>query len=454
MRTKCFSLAALLALGSLILAACGGGGGGTAPAATSAPAPSALFPAVPQVRTDLKGASIKAVLGADGPSAAWEDAAAKKFSELSGINVTVIRGEQSATDRLAAYLQQLNAQSADVDVYMIDVIWPGIMAEYAEDLKPAMGDALKDFFPAIVQNNTVNGQLVGVPWYTDAGLLYYRTDLLQKYGFSKPPETWKELEEMAAKIQEGERAAGNKDFWGFVWQGKAYEGLTCDALEWQVSNGGGTIVEPDGTISVNNPQVAAALDRAKGWIGKISPDGVTTYQEEESRGVWQAGNAAFMRNWPYAYGLGNKEDSPIKGKFDVVQLPKGDGPNARHADTLGGWQLMVNKFSKNKEAAAEFVKFLTSAEIQKSHSINDSKLPTRPVLYDDPDVLKVNPFYKPLKDVFSGGAVARPSTVTADLYNDVSTAYFTAVNQVLTGQKPTAQALTELEANLKKILKK
>lgn len=425
-------------------------------AATATPAAAAssdeLFPEVPADLKRFDGVAIKAVLGSDGPSTVWEDAAAAKFSELTGANVTILRGDRSATDRLATYRQQLSAQSPDVDVYMIDVIWPGIMAEYAEDLTPALGSLTGDFFPAIVQNNTVDGKLVGMPWYTDAGLLYYRTDLLQKYGYSNPPATWAELEEMAAKIQEGERAT-SPDFWGFVWQGKAYEGLTCDALEWQVSNGGGTIVEPDGTISINNPQAAAAFDRAKAWIGKISPEGVTTYQEEEARGVWQAGNAAFMRNWPYAYGLGNADDSPIKGKFNVSVLPKGDGANARNAATLGGWQLMVNRYSANKEAAIEFVKFLTSYEIQKSHSIKDSKLPTRPALYDDADVLAVNEFYGPLKEVFSGGAVARPSTVTADLYNDVSTAYFTAVNQILTGQKETGPALEELQGEIESILR-
>ena len=492
MRSKSLSLATLLVMFSLVLAACGGGStntstGGTAAAqptagsgaapttggavaeptaggAAAAPttagaeatqaAPSGIVvPNVAGLRTDLKDVTIKAILSANeniGP--ALDRTEADKFTEQTGIKVDLILAEKSATDRLAIYRQQLGANSSDVDVYMVDVIWPGILAEYAEDLKPAITD-LDKFFPAIVANNTVNNKLVAVPYYTDAGLLYYRKDLLQKYGFSGPPQTWAELEEQSKKIQEGERAAGNADFWGFVWQGKAYEGLTCDALEWQVSNGGGTIVEPDGTVSVNNDQVAAALNRAKGWVGTISPSGVTTYQEEEARGVWQAGNAAFMRNWPYAYALGQNADSKIKDKFDVVPLPKGDGPNARNADTLGGWQLMVNKNSKNKEAAIEFVKFLTSPEIQKFNSLQRSLLPTRPAIYDDPEVLASNAYYKPLKDVFSGGAVARPSTVSSDLYNDVSVAYFTAVNEVLTGQRETKEALADLEKKIQQILR-
>lgn len=182
-----------------------------------------------------------------------------------------IPGPQSATERLAQYLQQLGAGSSDVDVYMIDVIWPGILAPHAADLTPAFKDKIGSYFPAIVQNNTVDGKLVGVPWYTDAGLMYYRKDLLEKYGIAKPPATWAELETAAQKIQDGERAAGNKDFYGFVWQGGAYEGLTCDALEWQLSNGGGSIIEPDGKVSINNPQAIAAFERAKAGSARSRP---------------------------------------------------------------------------------------------------------------------------------------------------------------------------------------
>ena len=143
--------------------------------------------------------------------------------------------------------------------------------------------------------------------------------------------------------------------WGFVFQGNAYEGLTCNALEWVESNGGGQIIEPDGTISINNPNAAAAVEMAKGWVGTISPPGVLAYQEEEARGVWQTGNAVFMRNWPYAYSLGNGDDSPIKGKFDVTTLPAGSGEGARSAATLGGWNLAVSKYSEHPEAAIELV---------------------------------------------------------------------------------------------------
>jgi trehalose/maltose transport system substrate-binding protein len=319
------------------------------------------------------------------------------------------------------------------------------LAEHLVDLNDSLATEVEQHFPAIVENNTVSGRLVGMPWYTDAGLLYYRADLLEQYGFAAPPETWDELEQMAQTIQEGERAAGNDEFWGFVWQGNNYEGLTCDALEWQVSHGGGQIIEPDGTVSVNNPECIAAFERAAGWVGTISPSDVTKFLEEDARGMWQAGNAAFMRNWPYAYALGNSADSPIKDKFEVTLLPSGGGG---HAATLGGWQLAVSRYSDYPQEAIEFVKYMTSPEVQRRRSIEGAYAPTIPELYDDAEVVAANPYYSTLKDVFAGGAVARPSAVSGEAYAEVSFEYFEAVHSILTGEVSAQEALTNLEANL------
>ena len=125
-------------------------------------------------------------------------------------------------------------------------------------------------FPSMIQTGTVDGELVALPWLIDTGHLYYRTDLLEKYELDIPT-TWEELETAARTIQEGERAEGNEEFWGYVWQGAIGEGLTCNALEWQASQGGGMIISPEGEIQVNNPEFIAALERAQGWIGDISP---------------------------------------------------------------------------------------------------------------------------------------------------------------------------------------
>lgn len=383
----------------------------------------------------------------------WMKAAVEAWAEQTGNRVEYIDTPAETDARLALFQQYWAARSADVDVYTIDVIWPGIAAPHAVDLHAYFSEEeLAEFFPALIQNNTVDGKLVAIPFYTDAGLLYYRTDLLEKYGYDHPPRTWAELEEMARRIQEGERSTGNPDFWGFVWQGKRYEGLTCNALEWIASHGGGTIVEPDGRITVNNPRAKMALERARKWIGTITPPGVTNYVEEDARNVWQTGNAAFMRNWPYAYDLGNSPESPIRGKFQVTVLPRYAGEGGRHAATLGGWQLMVSAYSRHPGVAADLVKYLTSYTVQKERARRLSLLPTRPALYRDPEVLALHPWFQDVLEVFLN-AVARPSTVTGARYNRVSQAFYTGVHQVLTGEKSAEQALREIEWQIRRALR-
>ncbi|TIV95803.1 MAG: ABC transporter substrate-binding protein, partial [Mesorhizobium sp.] len=284
------------------------------------------------------------------------------YEKKSGNKVDIVVIPPSTTDQFGQYRLWLAAGSSDIDVYQTDVIWAPQLASQLVDLTEATRDLAGAHFPSIIQSQTVNGRLVALPIFTDAPALYYRKDLLDKYG-AKVPTTWQQLQDTAKLVMDRERAAGNKDIWGYVFQGNAYEGLTCNALEWMMSNGGGGIIEPDGEISINNPKAAAALDRAKGWIGTIAPPGALGYQEEEARGVWQIGNAVFMRNWPYAYALGNSENSPIRGKFDVAPLPAGEGGHP--VATLGGWNLAVSKYSKHPNAAIDLVKFIASPEMQK-----------------------------------------------------------------------------------------
>ncbi|HHW88826.1 MAG TPA: ABC transporter substrate-binding protein [Chloroflexi bacterium] len=460
----------------MVLSACGGGAPATeapaAPAAqeaapTEAPAAQEAAPteapaAQEAAPTEAPAAEAAAPSGevvnltwiGPGPGAEFEfrkQQVAEWNAANPDIQVKLIEGPSSATDRIGLYLQTFQAQSSDIDIMQIDVIWPGDLAENLIDFNEYGGaEAVKDDFPAIVQNNTVDGRLVGLPWFTDGGLLYYRTDLLEKYGYAGPPKTWAELEEMATKIQEGERAEGNQDFWGYVWQGKPYEGLTCDALEWIYSSGGGTIVSPEKVITINNDAAASALDMAYNWIGKITPPGVNSFQEEESRAVWHAGNAAFMRNWPYAYGLSEGADSAVVGKFDATSLPGAEA--GMSAATLGGWQVGVSKYSKNPAAAAKVALWLASTEQQKAQALAPSSLiPTKMSLYEDPDIAAQRPFMPKLLPVFTS-AVARPSTATTPRYNEVSNIFFTNVSDVLTGKQSGADAVANIELDLQDLL--
>ncbi len=369
-----------------------------------------------------------------------------KFEKATGHTVSIVEMPPSTTDQFGQYRLWLSAGNADIDVYRTDVIWAPQLADHLLDLTEAAKDVAGKHFPSIIESQTVDGRLVAIPMFTDAPALYYRKDLLDKYGV-EPPTTWDELKTAAMTVMEGERGDGNSDFQGFVFQGAAYEGLTCDALEWVKSFGGGQIVEPDGTISINNEKTVMALNTAKSWIGTIAPEGVLGYKEEDARGVWQIGNAAFMRNWPYAYSLGNGDDSAVKGKFDVVPLPSGGDGSAA---TLGGWNLAVSKYSKHPEAAIELAMFLGSEEIQKFRATELSRLPTIVSLYDDADVAAAQPVIPRWKDIFLN-AVPRPSAPTKRNYNEVSKEFWTAVHDTLSGNGDAEKNLNKLEAKLKRL---
>jgi len=292
----------------------------------------------------LQAATLTIACGSNAADLEFCGKYAEDWGRKNGHTVKLYSPPASSTDNLALLRQQFAAKSTDVDVMMIDVVWPGVIKDHLVDLKKYSNGAEARHFPAIVANNTIEGKLLGMPWFTDAGLLYYRKDLLDKHGL-KAPDTWDALAAAAKKVMAAERGAGNADFQGFVFQGKAYEGFACNALEWVASFGGGQVVDGAGNITINNPSAAKALDSAAGWIGTITPGGVLNYNEEDARGVFHNGKALFMRNWPYAWSLSQAADSPVKGKVGVAPLPAGSG--GKPAATLGGWQLAVPKYSKN-----------------------------------------------------------------------------------------------------------
>lgn len=407
---------------------------------------SALFAVL--AATAVKAEEITYVSGAVGNDLEIFKQIVKPWEEKTGNKVTLVPMPASTTDQFGQYRLWLAAGNSDIDVYQTDVIWAPQLADQFVDLKDAAKDVIKDHFPSIIESQTVNGKLAALPYFTDAPALYYRKDLLDKYG-KQPPKTWDEMAAIAKEIQDKEREAGNKDMWGFVFQGNAYEGLTCDALEWVKSHGGGQIVEPDGSISINNEKAVKALETAKSWVGTISPDGSLAYQEEDTRGIWQKGNAVFMRNWPYAYALGNGDDSAVKGKFETVALPSG-GEGGQSAATLGGWNVAVSKYSKHQEAAISLALYLSGPEAQKMNALLASHLPTLQALYDDAEIKEKQPIIPQWKEVFLN-AVPRPSAPTKGKYNEVSSKFWSAVHDTLSGKGTAAENLEVLEADLEEL---
>jgi trehalose/maltose transport system substrate-binding protein len=386
------------------------------------------------------------------PSQALLGEELNQFTNETGIRVQVLPAPEVAVDQLKTWRNLLESGSKVPDVYGIDVIWPGILAENLVDLKAYVPEQeVAAHFPELIRNDTVNGRLVALPYNLDEGLLFYRVDLLHKYGYAVPPKTWNELEIMAKRIQTGERAKGNKDFWGYVWQGAPSEALTCNALEWQVSEGGGTILDENGRITVNNPQAITAWERAARWVGSISPPGVTAYQEGDAFNVWQTGKAAFMRNWPNAYVAARDENSPTRDQFDIAPLPAG---RAGSASTLGGQGYGVSRYSLHPREAAMLVRFLSSRNEQARRSRKSSNPPIIPELYKDPEILARNSYFSTILVAYHQGLAVRPSTVAGKRYPDVSRAYFEAVHAVLSHEKLAPQAAAELQQKLAEILGK
>ena len=366
----------------------------------------------------------------------------KRFFQDTGIKVNEIPHPNASDASYEQLARLFNSHSSSVDVMMLDVVWPGAFAPYLVDLKPSMGKQLKNSLSSIVSNDTINGHTVGAPWFGDYGILYYRTDLLKKYGYKSPPTTWAQLTAMSKKVMAGERKK-DKNFWGFVFQGNAYEGLTCDSLEWIASSGGGTFFSGH-KDTVNNPKAIAAMNMARSWVGTISPPGVTSYMEEDARNIFDGGHALFMRNWPYAYSA--SQTTPVKGKFDVTVLPH--GPGGHSVGTVGGWQLGVSKFSKHQGAAIEFVKYLTSTAVERYDAINDSNVPVIPSVLHDPAVVKTNPYLKPA--IANVPRVTRPSRFLGPHYLAGSQAIFQAMNRILNGSDASS-VLPALQQQLQRI---
>ncbi len=362
----------------------------------------------------------------------------RQFTERTGIAVKTVVGPAGSSERLNLYRQLFGARSADMDIYQLDIIWPGIFAQHLEDMTPVLGDDAENFLEETLNASQVSGRLVSVPFFINVGVLFYRPSLLQKYGYEDPPTTYEELETMAAAITEGERAAGNDDFWGFVWQGRSYEGLTCNAIEW-IASEGGEYFDENGEVTIDSDASVRALERAARWPGWISSPDVVNWMESHGEKEFTNGNAAFLRAWPTA---GPRIlESAIAGDFAVAPLPSG---SARPAASLGGWGLGVSSYSPMKEEAKEFVKFLVSPEILKLRAVEGGLIPPRPDLYLDPEVQEALPTMNQYTEILAA-AVARPSTTTQDRYGEVSAVLFTEVHAVLIGKQTAQEALHKIE---------
>ncbi len=376
----------------------------------------------------------------------------ERFTRETGIQLRSIPVPETTLDQLVVSRKLLESSSGP-DVLGLDLIWSGVLEKDLVDLRPYLAQELSSIEPQLLPSYTVDGRLVAIPYNVQVGVLEYRTDLLREYGYEHPPKLWTELESMALRIQRGERAKGNQDFWGYAWQGADAEALTCNALEWQVDEGGGRIIEDNHTISVNNPAAIRAWERGKHWIGWISPPGVLAYREIDTINLYDSGKLAFNRVWGgspitrsgLARRLHWRSSLPV-GKTGYTSIPS--GPRA-WAATLGGSGLAVSRQSTHPQEAIELVRFLIRSQIQmdeKEESVN----PSEPEVRDVPSLSELlDRAGKPT--LLKSTVVSRPSSVTGSAYEQVARAYIAAVHSVLAGQKDAPVAAAELEKQLIKI---
>ncbi len=296
-----------------------------------------------------------------------------------------------------------------------------------------------------MQAASYEGKIYAVPWYTDAGLLYYRQDLLEKAGYSEPPVTWDELQEMANKVKQDE---GIKN--GFVFQGAEYEGGVCNGLEY-IRTHGGDVLDPDdpSKVIIDSPESAAGLATWHSMVESgASPQAVLQYQEDESHSSFLNGEAVFIRNWPYMYALAGTSDFPNvkQEQVGITPIPLDEEGNPSFS-TLGGWNFLINAASDKQDQAWEFIKFMTSEESMKFRSVKATVLPTRTSLLTDPEIEKI--------PVVAQGRPAientRPRPVSP-YYSDMSLEMAEQFNASLKGDLSPEEAVKTLQEDLERII--
>lgn len=378
---------------------------------------------------------------------AFYESVCRNFERETGVSVTLIRSATQTEQRKQQIIVGLRGGEPDPDVFLMDIAWIGQLASsgWLEPLDQHGIDSAP-FFPNVIDlADRYHGHLIGLPFFLDAGLLYYRTDLLQAYGYDHPPITWPDLLSMAERIQAGERHR-DPNFFGFVWQGAQYEGLICNALEFFASAGGG-FLDTNGAPIADSPANRRALGFMRALIHdhQISPPNTyTEMKEEEVRLLFQNGSALFERNWPYAYGRHAADESPIRGRFGVAPLPHFPGHSS--AATLGGYHVGISRHTDRLEAALRFVFYLTSYAVQRELALAIGHNPGRQDVYADPKIAGT-----PTAEFASVFEKALPRP-TVPYYPQISVVLQKHINAALAGRTSPEAALVEAQRELEQIV--
>jgi ABC-type glycerol-3-phosphate transport system substrate-binding protein len=367
---------------------------------------------------------------------------ARFAAQHPGVDVSLRITPDAANQRHQLYVQWLNAHVPEPDVLQLDIVWT---AEFAAAgwIRPFADSAVNaaDFFPAAVQADRWRGVLYAVPWFIDAGLLYWRTDLI-----AEAPATLDALRADALRARR-ERGIAN----GLVWSGARYEGLVTVFIE-HLTAFGGRVIDDQGSVVVDSPEAVRALTFMRGSLGAggFVPVSVLTWQEEQVRFAFQNGQTAFMRNWPYAWALLQDERrSRVADKIRVAPMPPATGglPSA----TLGGAQLAINRYTREPELAAALVEFLTAPAQMLERARVAAQLPARRSLYESAELARALPM--PIADIRRAleATVARPVT---PVYSEMSEILQVHLHRALTSQEEPSDALHDAAREIRALLER
>ncbi|MEJ8308225.1 ABC transporter substrate-binding protein [Agrobacterium larrymoorei] len=365
-----------------------------------------------------------------------------KFEAANPGTKVAIETGGNTSEAQAQYLNTImSAKDPSLDVLILDVIRPAQFAAAGWTV-PFEGKDMSSYLPAYAEANTVNGKVVALPAFADSMFLYYRKDLLDKYGIA-PPKTWDELTAAAKKIKEGEN---NPDLQGLSFQGKAIEGAVCTFLLPYWSQGK-NLVE-NGKLTFDKTAAVNSLKLWKSFVDQgVAKKNIAEVATDDTRKEFQAGNVVFAVNWSYAWAQSQGKDSAVVGKVGVARLPAVAG--GEQATCLGGWEWGVSAYSNHKDEAQKLVEYLSSQNTSTFMAVNGSLLPTYPAAYKDEAVLKAAPWFA---DALQVVETAKPRPVTPR-YNEVSEVIRTTVNAVLAGVTTPEDGAAQIEARLKRIIR-
>ena len=374
----------------------------------------------------------------------WEPIVERFEEENPDIDLEIVEGPNATNLVEDLYTSAFLLGDSIYDIVYMDIVWTPKFAAagWLEPLDDRVSDEeLSAFLEGDIEGGRYDGKLYRMPFRSDAGMLYYRKDLLEENGF-EPPETTEELIEISQTLQE----QGDVE-WGYVWQGRQYEGLAAVFVEVLEGHGGFWVNPETEEVGLDEPEAIAALEFLTDTIDQgISPTGVTTYQEEEARRFFQNGRTVFMRNWPYVWPLANEDDSAVQGKIAIKPMVHQAGFNSGACQ--GGWGLALVKDSPHKEEAWRVIEFMTSESVQKQFILDTAYVPSRRSLFNDPDIVAEYSHYPDLLEV-QERSVLRPPIAQ---YAQASDILQRNLSSALTGRLSPQQAMEQAAAETRRLL--